>query len=91
MKLYMVSNENQAFSLEDGAIRDLESMYGLEVVTYTLGDFSNFISLRPEPINATLLLDSKSVLSYEEDELSSRKSYLIKLSVGELIRITSIQ
>ncbi|CAH0291734.1 AIPR family protein [Peribacillus sp. Bi134] len=89
MRLYMVSNENQGFSVDIEAIKHLESMYGLDVVTYTLGDFSNFISKRPEPIKATLLLNRNSVLSYEEEDLSSSKSYLIKLSIGELIRITS--
>lgn len=89
LRLYMVSNENHGLSIENEAIRNLQAQYGLEVITYTLGDFSNFISMRPEPIEATLLLNRNSVLSYEEEDLSSYKSYLIKLSVGELIRITS--
>jgi hypothetical protein len=89
LKLYMVSNENQGFPTDTEAIRNLQNQYGLEVFTYTLGDFSNFISMRPEPLGATLLLNRNSVLSYEEEDLSSYKSYLIKLSIGELIRITS--
>ncbi|OPD59741.1 AIPR family protein [Bacillus anthracis] len=88
IRLYMVSNENQGFSTDNDAIRHLQELYGLDVITYTLGDFSNFISSRPEPIKSTLLLSRNSVLSYEEEDLSSSKSYLIKLSVGELIRIT---
>ncbi|HEB2439593.1 hypothetical protein CN335_12570 [Bacillus thuringiensis] len=88
IRLYMVSNENQGFSTDNDAIRHLQDVYGLDVITYTLGDFSNFISSRPEPIKSTLLLSRNSVLSYEEEDLSSSKSYLIKLSVGELIRIT---
>ena len=89
LRLYMVSNENRGISTDDEAIKLLQKNYGLEIITYTLGDFSNFISMRPEPIEATLLLNRNSVLSYEEEDLSSSKSYLIKLSVGELIRITS--
>lgn len=89
LRLYMVSNENNGFPKEDEAIKNLKSQYGLDVITYVLGDFSNFISMRPEPIQATLLLNRNSVLSYEEEDLSSSKSYLVKLSVGELIRITS--
>ncbi|MFC4559382.1 AIPR family protein [Virgibacillus kekensis] len=89
LRLYMVSNENNGLSTDSEAIRNLQSQYGLEVITYTLGDFSNFISMRPEPIGATLLLNRNSVLSYEEEDLSTYKSYLMKLSIGELIRITS--
>ncbi|MFT2139444.1 AIPR family protein [Bacillus cereus] len=89
MRLYMVSNENQSFSTNSEAIKHLKTVYGLDVITYTLGDFSNFISNRPEPIKSTILLNRNAVLSYEEEDLSSSKSYLVKLSVGELIRITS--
>lgn len=88
MNLYMVSNENYGFSTESSAINDLKAAYGLEVKTYTLDDFSNFISSRPEPIKAKMILDKGSILTYEESALSSSKSYLIKLPVAELIRIT---
>lgn len=88
MRLYMVSNENKGLPLENDAIAQLKDNFGLEVISYTLDDFSNFISERPEGSEATLLLNRNSVLSYEEEDLSSSKSYLIKLSVSEILRIT---
>jgi AIPR protein len=90
MRLYMVSNENLGLPQDDNAIEQLKANFGLEVISYTLDDFSNFISERPEGSEATLLLNRNSVLSYEEEDLSSSKSYLIKLSVSELLRITGI-
>lgn len=89
MRLYMVSNENKGLPLDNQAIEQLKDNFGLEVISYTLDDFSNFISERPEGSEATLLLNRNSVLSYEEEDLSSSKSYLIKLSVSEVLRITS--
>lgn len=89
IKLYMVSNDNLALPDNSQAIKDLEDIYDLEVVSYTLDDLSNFISSKPGPNEAILILDNESILSYEEGELSSDKSYLIKINIGELIRITS--
>lgn len=89
LELCMASNENNRFSTEDPAISNLINFYGLRVRTFILDDFSNFITNRPKPLKATLLLSRNSVLTYEEEELSSSKSYLLKLSIGDLIRITS--
>src|SRR5690625_1363562 len=73
LRLYMVSNENKGLPPNDEAIIQLKENFGLEVISYTLDDFSNFISQRPEGSEATLLLDRNSVLSYEEEDLSSSK------------------
>lgn len=89
LELCMASNENNRFSTEDPAISNLIDFYGLRVRTFILDDFSNFITNRPKPLQSTLLLSRNSVLTYEEEELSSSKSYLLKLSIGDLIRITS--
>lgn len=88
LNLYIVSNENLALREDDPAILQLKEAYDLEVKSLTLGDISNFMSIRPEPISAKLVLNIDAISSYSESTLSSSKSYILRLTVPELIRIT---
>ena len=54
----------------------------------TLSDISNFMAIRPEAIESKLILEKDSILTYTENDLESAKSYLIKVPLYELIRIT---
>lgn len=89
LKLYMVSNESNNLDMNDNNITELEELYDLEIIPISLDNITDFMSLRPDSINSTLLLNKDSILSYSEDDLTSTKSYIIKLSIPELIRITS--
>jgi len=88
-KLYMVSNESNSLDINDANIRQLKDLYELEIIPISLDEINNFMSLRPFPICSEIILDKESILSYSEDSLSSTQSYIIKLSVPELLRITS--
>lgn len=88
MSLYMVSNENKKLAEDGNALAQYKDQYSLEIKSITLDDIVNYMSKRPEKISAKIFLDSASVMTYEENELSSSKSYLIKLSLLDLIRIT---
>jgi len=46
------------------------------------------MSLRPAPINAIIHIDRDSILPFVESSLSSSKSYIIRISANDLIRIT---
>ncbi|TLT07246.1 AIPR family protein [Aliarcobacter thereius] len=87
-KLYMVSNESKDLDIDLPNIVQLKELYDLEIISISLSKISDFMSLRPESINAKLLLEKESILSYSEDNLSTTNSYIIKLPIIELIRIT---
>ncbi|MDQ7009627.1 MAG: AIPR family protein [Candidatus Gracilibacteria bacterium] len=87
IQLFVISNEDFKFE-KDENIKILESIYGLEVINIGLTEISNFISIRPEPINAEIILDKDAIMSFTEDSLSSSKSYIIRLSLAEIVRIT---
>lgn len=87
-KLYMISNESKSLDTKDDNIKHLQNSYDLEVIPISLADISNFMSLRPEPICSKIILDKEAILSYSEDELSSTKSYIVKLSIPDLLRMT---
>lgn len=86
-KLFIISNENISFS-KDQNIINLEEQYGLEVENIGLDQIANFISIKPRPIDANLIIDKDSALSFSEDPLSYSKSYILKMSLCELIKIT---
>lgn len=86
--LYVVSNENIELQESNGDIKRLEEMYGLKVVPIGLTQISQYMSIRPEPINAELVLDSDAIMSFSEDSVTSSKSYIVRLPINEVIRIT---
>ncbi|MCU0322243.1 MAG: hypothetical protein MUE72_07495 [Chitinophagaceae bacterium] len=56
LTLFVVSNED--FELEkDTNLQQLEKVYGLEIHSIGLNKISEFISLRPQPIDAELILE----------------------------------
>jgi hypothetical protein len=88
MKLYLVTNENIELATNNNDIKQLEKLYDLQVIPIALPSISNFMSIRPGPIEAALILDNEAIMSYSENILSSAKSYIIRLKVPELLRIT---
>ncbi len=89
ISLYIISNEEFELEKKDDHILQLEKTYNLETVTIGLKEISEFISLRPTPIDAELILDNDAVMSYSESSISSSKSYILRLPLSEIIRITS--
>ena len=69
-------------------IKNLEKQYDLNVENIGLEQIVSFVSIRPKPIDASLLIDKNSVMSFSEDPLSSTRSYLLKLPLNEVVRIT---
>lgn len=88
LELYMVSNENEPLKTNDPTVEQFMESYGMEVKTITLNNIISYISELPEDLTAKFVLDRDSVMTYEMNQLSTSKSYLIKLSLAELIRIT---
>ncbi|MDM0609997.1 AIPR family protein [Clostridium perfringens] len=88
MNLYMVTNENKSKNNTDEDIQQLRDLYDLEIKNIILDDIVNFMSNKPENINSKIVLDKEAILSYTESSLDSSKSYVLKVPVIELIRIT---
>ncbi|MBS0908140.1 AIPR family protein [Tatumella sp. JGM118] len=86
---YSVSNESNNIRLNDPHLDRLRDIYDLEVKSISLDYISDMMSLRPEPICASILFDSNCIMPYVEHELSSSKSYIVRMKASELIRITS--
>lgn len=60
----------------------------LEIKSITLSDIVDFVTNCPKNIKASFFIESDSVLAYDPDALSTMKSYIVKMSLGELVRIS---
>lgn len=88
--LYMVSNEAKGFEEKTNEyIKILEEAYGMKVVNISLDEIVSFFNVKKERHNSKFIIDSNDFLQFESDEKSTQKSYTIKLSLLDLIRITS--
>lgn len=89
IKLYMVSNEANGFCSESNQYIDiLEKSYGMRVINISLDDIIGyFVSSRSDK-ECKFIVDKNDFLSFEKDDLSTQKSYVTKMSLIDLIRIT---
>lgn len=89
-RVYMVSNHSRAPQFESDNIDFItfKDTFDAEIVTVTLPDIVSFLSERPKDLTAELILDANSLLTFQESELSSGKSFVVKLTLPELMRIT---
>ena len=85
---YVVSNENKELSVKDNVVTQMQEMYELQVVPVGLNQIAPFLSSTHKEIDATILISSDAVMSFTEYELASSKSYVVRMSLAELIRIT---
>lgn len=91
INLFMVSNENKPLPTDDVFLAQLKNVIDINIECITLDNIINFIDARPDQISAQIIFDTSSVMKYEESELSSSKSYLVSMTVLDLIRITCIE
>ena len=88
LSLYMVSNEALPIEHDESAIQQLKNVYDMEVISICLPHITSIMSIRPAPINAELIIDNDSLMSYSESSISTSKSYVIRLNAADVIRIT---
>lgn len=87
--LYLVTNEANGFKQQnDELISRFEQNYGMVIKTITLDDIVSFLSPRKENVVAKLFLKIDDFITYSGDSKSSEVSYMCKLPLIELIRIT---
>lgn len=86
---FIVSNENHALEIDNRNLVQLSDIFGVSIHPIDLNNLVSLVFERPESINTTVILSPEALMSYSENPLDSRKSYIIRLSLVELIRMTS--
>ncbi|MGT2907397.1 AIPR family protein [Streptococcus dentiloxodontae] len=87
-QLYLISNENQRLNLNINEVQSFISTNSVDIVPICLDDIIEFISDKPDDRTATFVIDSDSVMIFKDDPMSSSQSYLVKLPLITLIRLT---
>ena len=86
--LYYVSNESKTLSSLDPNIKQMSDTYGIDIEMKGLNELVDMTSLHPRNIDASLVLNRDAVMSFTETSLASARSYIVRLPLTELIRIT---
>lgn len=88
-ELIVVSNESKGLNYKENKISNFDQIHDIEIKDISLDDITAYLSDKPRNINAEFLLDSGSILTYEPDKRASSKSYLLRMNIATLIRITN--
>jgi hypothetical protein len=88
LKLYVISNELDILKPEDTNLKNFAKKNDLVIIPIGLPYIADIMSIKPNDINAKIIVDKESILTYSEDGISTSKSYVIKLPLDDLIRIT---
>lgn len=91
LHMYMVSNESLGFSSDSNEyITILEKNYGMKIINISLDDIISFYEVKKDNRKSSFMISPNEFLSFQSDEKSTQKSYILKLSLLDLIRISSI-
>lgn len=85
---YYATNENVTLSANNPNVKAFSEEYDIEFRGFGLNEIVESTSIRPRNINASFSVKKEAALTYEEDSMSSNKSYIVKMTLPELIRIT---
>jgi hypothetical protein len=64
-------------------------LYAIKIEPIGLPSIATFMSIRPEKINAKVILDNEAVMCYSEDTRASAKSFIARLKCSDILRMTS--
>lgn len=85
---YYVTNENVILEIDDPHIKSFAEQYDIKFYSIGLDKLIDMISIHPQPVSAKFKVSATNIISYVEDEISSNKSYVVRMTLPELIRIT---
>lgn len=87
--LYLVTNEANGFKPKSNElISNFERNYSMSIKTISLNDIVSFLSIRKDNVIAKLFLKTDDFITYSGDTKSSEASYMCKIPLIDLIRIT---
>ena len=89
INLYMVSNESKVISeSRDPHINDLKNIVDLSVKPIGINELRESFFDRPKAKECKFVIEQDAVMSFSETPLDSSKSYIVRIKLSELVRIT---
>ena len=88
IELFFVSNDTKEIDTNDPNVANFRRSLSLSTRFIGLTTLARQFSKAHEPINSELVMDDEALMSYKEGTLSSDTSYILRLSLTDIIRIT---
>lgn len=88
INLFYISNDTKSLDENDANVVNFKKTLDLKFKSICLEDIAKSLISDHDPINAQLVMDNDALMSYKESKLSSDTSYILRLSLTDLIRIT---
>lgn len=88
VEFYFVSNDGVELDKETH-LNNFVKQHDIQFEPIALPKLKQLFSIRPTPINAQLNLTNDAIMNYCESQNSTDKSFIVRMSCSELIRITS--
>lgn len=89
-ELYMITNDCAVFDNEDAGVNEFIEKYPwIKIEEINLEDLADHLTLKAEPNNAELTLNKKELLQHDMDGYTTANSYVGKIKLTDLIKITS--
>ena len=88
IELFFVTNDTKPLDENDANIINFKKSLGLIVKFISLSDIAKSLIVDHEPIKSELVMDNDAMMSYKESKLISDTSYILRISLTDLIRIT---
>jgi len=85
---YIVSNESKELKPEDETLNNFSELFDVKIVCVGLDTISHIVLPKHRIINAKLCISPEAVMSFSESPKSSNISYVVRMRLTELIRIT---
>lgn len=88
VELFQVSNEAKEVKEQNQELAAMANTYSIKLKALALPTIASYMSIRPEPIDARLILSEDAIMSYSESNISSAKSFIARMKCSEMLRIT---
>lgn len=85
---YIVSNENKELNPTDKNLQDFSDLFDVNIDCIGLDKISTMMLPKHKSVGAIINLPSEAVMSYSESPMSSNISYVVRMPLTDLIRIT---
>ena len=87
--LYMVSNESKTFTDDaEKYLGLLQQHFGIRIKAIALDDVIGYFDMKKQSSPCKFMISPNDFLAFQQNELSTQKSYIVKISLLDLIRIT---
>lgn len=85
---FIISNENKELNANDKNLKDFADLFDVNIECVGLDKITTIMLPKHRNVSAIINLPSEAVMSYSESARSSNISYIVRMRLTDLVRIT---